>query len=636
MYYRELWEFSHFHIVHSYCLHITINKVAFTLNEARSTPSLMIFILETAQEPEIFTHFPSTVSYSTSNTELNRTPTRSTTRRSSIVSTTTSYTALNRALTSETYTQSSLSPYQDRPIGNILLNVSFTTFDSNSAQYSAAGVLIQSHDKAYATVNMHSVTFAQNQASSGSALSIIGNELHASLTMVSCNLTGNFHQVFSSLFLAKKACGAIYLEIESLDLLIMRHVNMTNNSGKIGGAITVSAKYVNSFTIVKTVIVDNTAEAPFDGNGGGIYLKISGSNPLLNIVNITDCFAKGNEASNMGGFLYMELDHHAASEIHILNCDIIGNCVVRGQGKAGGAIALVFKTVDSLNVVKHVFSINQCMFESNAAVEGGAIFLSVGIIDVDVIISSTNLIGNTVSHQGGALLLKYSLGNANRNDVRAKVTLKFENVNILANKANQIQGLGAGILILLDLINYEVDIGVINSNISNDVAHGSGGGLMLIVYPKKTHVTIINCTFVKNKAGKTGQGGALGVTLLDLPEQTQNLSHEFVLDIDKSKFLNNMAAQGGAIFQIFQEGGNFVNGSHSLFLNVSNSEFKCCEDDMEFESQNGTFIFSIMSADLQDLTVYENSHVADRLCDAHVIILYKLLLCISKSFIKIQ
>ena len=113
-------------IVHSYSLHITINKVAFTLNEARSAPSLMIFFLETAQEQEIFTHFPSTVSYSTSNTALNRTPTRSTTRRSSIVSTTTPYTALKRALTSETYTQSSLSPYQDRPIGNILLNVSFT------------------------------------------------------------------------------------------------------------------------------------------------------------------------------------------------------------------------------------------------------------------------------------------------------------------------------------------------------------------------------------------------------------------------------------------------------------------------------------------------------------------------------
>ena len=200
---RRTGSFGSAVIVHSYSLDITIYKVTFTQNEAWSATSLMILIPGTAQEPEIFTHFPSqkpsTVSHSTSNTVLNRTPTRSTTRRSSIVSTTTPYTALNRGLTRETYTQSSLSPYRDRPIGNIFLNVSFTTFDSNSAQNSAAGVLILSYGEGYATVNMHSVTFLRNQASSGSALSIIGNEIHASLTMVSCNLTGNFHPALSSL-----------------------------------------------------------------------------------------------------------------------------------------------------------------------------------------------------------------------------------------------------------------------------------------------------------------------------------------------------------------------------------------------------------------------------------------------------
>ena len=47
----------------------------------------------------------------------------------------------------------------------------------------------------------------------------------------------------------------------------------------------------------------------------------------------------------------MELDHQAASEIHILNCDIRENYVVRGQGTEGGAIALNFKTVNYLNAV---------------------------------------------------------------------------------------------------------------------------------------------------------------------------------------------------------------------------------------------------------------------------------------------
>ena len=234
-----------------------------------------------------------------------------------------------------------------------------------------------------------------------------------------------------------------------------------------------------------------------------------------------------------------------------------------------------------------------------------------GILDLNVIISSTYLIGNKVSDKGGAFLLRYSGSNANSNDLLGKLTLKFENVDILSNTANQIPGFGAGVLVLLDSVGCGVGIGVINSNISSNVAHGSGGGLMIVVHPKKARLMIVNCTFVKNRAGKTGHGGALAVILEGLSEQTLNLSNGFILDIENSEFLNNIAAEGGAIFQ---EGKNVQNSSGPLFLNIRDSKFKCCEDDIAFESQNGTFIFSSMTAYLEGLAFYENAHVADRPC----------------------
>ena len=241
---------------------MTIYNVTFIQNNNNVGASLMIEIPETATELQVFTGFPTTTvqptnPFARSGTQSNTTPKSSATSSThSNASPSDPSTPRTTPPSSSTIRPSTSSPFQDNSVRNIFLNVSFATFCSNSAESFGSAVSIYSNGRGYQVVNLYSVAFVGNQAASGSAFIMKGSGVNASLTMISCNLSQN---LWSSPQPIQSFGGAISLEIESLHRLMLREVNITENSGVSGGALRISAKYVNSLTIANTIIVGNRA-----------------------------------------------------------------------------------------------------------------------------------------------------------------------------------------------------------------------------------------------------------------------------------------------------------------------------------------------------------------------------------------
>ena len=73
---------------------------------------------------------------------------------------------------------------------------------------------------------------------------------------------------------------------------------------------------VQSLMIYNTTVEDNVAKdsnfsRESSGYGGGFFIKISGNNQGVSILNITDSTAKRNTGNRGGGFLRVEVKNEA-------------------------------------------------------------------------------------------------------------------------------------------------------------------------------------------------------------------------------------------------------------------------------------------------------------------------------------
>ena len=202
--------------------------------------------------------------------------------------------------------------------------------------------------------------------------------------------------------------------------------------------------------------------------------------------------------------------------------------IINGNGTYGGAIK---------GKANSTIFINNCYFQNNMGVNGGAIGSIEDNCNIEILNSTFN--NNSASNNGGSVIS--SALNSN---------LKISNSTFINNRINNIEGKGGALYIG----------GSTTSSISAKFVDNLAldGGAIYVARLSKSNIT--NSIFINNKAGnenKQGDGGAINIGAGD---------HQ----IKTSIFMNNSATNGGAVSV---HSGRPVYISNSTF--DKNMAFKC-------------------------------------------------------------
>ncbi|MDL2270196.1 hypothetical protein LJC03_00145 [Methanobrevibacter sp. OttesenSCG-928-I08] len=298
--------------------------------------------------------------------------------------------------------------------------------------------------------------------------------------------------------------GAINNDLGSQNLTI-NNCTFTNNKANEGGAI--NNKDGGYYLIINNSTFTNNKAGENGGainnNHGGYYLIITNS-----------IFIK-NTATKKGGGIY-----NSNSKYIIIN----DSSFTSNNATYGGAIHITEMFTDN-------FTINNCTFNNNIAIEDGGAIVSYCL---NFLISKSTFINNQAD-EGGAIYI--ALSNS-----------KISNNNFNNNEANY----GGAIYALT---NYETKI---TSNAFEDNYAKEGGAIYNI---KSNETNIDNNEFTENHAD---YGGAIyslknNETLITINNFTNNHAKyggaiynikNNKTDIDNNEFTENEAKFGGAIYNI--------------------------------------------------------------------------------------
>ncbi len=360
--------------------------------------------------------------------------------------------------------------------------------------------------------------------------------------------------------------GAVY----SHSPLTVTGGSFESNTSAYGGAIYAN----NTATITGTLIKDNTASA----NGGGIYVG-----PKAETVTIENTTISGNTAKNNGGGVYMRENTVVSAKNSTIenNSSSYGGGIYNVKGKltiegskvqrnistkSGGGICLSGGSVDIANnsVVANnqspfgggvmayggIVNITSSTVEENRAGRGGGIEMSGGTLTVD----NASLKGNASNRYAGGIYLYKN----------AQATIK--NSSTVSENSSFF---GGGIA--LNSGSLTVDSSTLEGNIAHAASGypdtGQGGGILLMAAGDTLNMT---SSTVKNNSARygagvllregsgefsgvefngndTGQGGAIdpagrhGGGLYVFEPASAIIK-------DESKFINNKANWGGAIY----------------------------------------------------------------------------------------
>ncbi len=347
--------------------------------------------------------------------------------------------------------------------------------------------------------------------------------------------------------------------------VVLNNITFVDGNADLGGAI-----YSNVvLRVANSTFVNNTAAA----KGAAIY-----SNGTLTVENtefinntVTNDYAHGG---SQGGAIYAigdELnvadskfienvatpnDHGDGAAIYakVTTINVAGTTFRGNKAFIGGAVYLV-------NVTQDTIAFNNCTFDSNIALQGGAISAEASsnlyvndTVFVDNQAFSDRFIG--INPDFGAAA---AIGAADGSDVTIKVTNSKFIRNTVTSGPIPNSGYGAAII-------STGSVYVENSEFINNTADEDG--VIAVYHTNPGTVTIINSNFTGNKA----TGGIAGVIETSA---TKNLI------ITGSNFINNSAAGNGGVLYI--KGTAQI--SDSTFIN-------------NVASGNGTVIFITKDAEL--------------------------------------
>ena len=330
------------------------------------------------------------------------------------------------------------------------------------------------------------------------------------------NISGEFvNNTVSGAYLVNYG-GAIYFSSSGVSDSTIFGEFINNTASGLGGAISFESD-VSDSTIFGEFI-NNTAS-----RGGAIsFISVSNSTIFGEFINNT--VSDGNSASNAGAIYF------AGS---VSNSTISGEFINNTASGLGGAIHFYDDVSDS--------SISS-EFINNTASSGGAIYFSRSVSNSSI---SGNFIGNTVSSKDGT----WSYGGAiyfSRGVSNSIISGMF--INNTASRGGAIYCSDANINNCEFYNNSASDGGAIycsDANINNCEFYNNSASDGGAIYAKCCS-QIINCVFNNNSA--SNNGGAICVDY-----------DSYDYSVNNSKFYNNSAVNGGAIFIEEGYGGIFSN-----------------------------------------------------------------------------
>ena len=393
------------------------------------------------------------------------------------------------------------------------------------------------------------ITFNNNSASSGGALTCIGNnalinnvtftnnkaDIAPALALNSANTTIR-NSYFVNNTSLKYGAGAISLDGVGNVLDTLQFIN--NSAYTAGGAIYSTC---SNATYANIIFINNTA-----GSEGGALYSETVNATLINISFI-------NNAATSGGAIYSK-----GYGLNITNARFINN---NAQTSNGGAMHVA--------VINAAF--NDLTFNNNSAAGAGG---AIHITSSNHVINNCNFTNNTASANGGAInsfATNLTIGNSNFNNntgvaggaIRSTAPgFNLFNASFICNVARAAEG-GA---ISMKSINATLS----NLEFINNSAQFSSGGAL---YTEGNNVTLNKISFINNSAGI--DGGAIRSTGPNFKIECANFTNNIANNnggavsmsssnstFNKVNFINNTAKtdSGGAVY---------MNGENSNLSNVN-------------------------------------------------------------------
>lgn len=364
------------------------------------------------------------------------------------------------------------------------VNISGGTFKDNKSNTSDGGFLAT-----HGTLNITGGTFEGNTAKKTGGAVIVGSRAVATIS----NATFKNNKASTG--------GAVYSSCE----LSISKITFENNEAEWGGAVFASKK----LTLSDSTFNENTATSA----GGALYLQGGAE--------IKDSEFASNSAVYNGGAIYAN-----RSNLIINNSEFKEN-----KGNNAGAIYILNAQEES--------AIKDCSFTNNIANEqGGALWSNYSKTTIDNGIFDKNISGN----YGGALCFnddkEFTVKNSTIKNNESKLgggifavggSLSIEESTI---DSNIVENVGGGILSLSG-----GSVGIKNCTVKNNQALNGAG----VTVDAKT-VKIEGTEFNNNDTGKgENQEKRLGGGLYIGEKASVTIS-------ESSKFINNKAGVGGAIF----------------------------------------------------------------------------------------
>ncbi len=453
------------------------------------------------------------------------------------------------------------------------VNVSNATFRQNIAATRGAGVYISNSDNELTTrvSQFAGSLFEENEASNGAAITLFASDTTikegGKAIVDHCDFVNNRavtqpENTSETDFVG----GAMYISRKST--LTMNASTFQGNTAQTeGGALYVTGG--SKVDITATAFTANEAVAS-GSYGGAITVRSS-------TLTLTDSSFDGNKAAKNGGALYIAYVESSSSDadVTITNSDFTNNTA----DSYGGAI---YSTTHVDNSKAIVLDVRDSAFEANAALKGGAVYLTSGTDAYMNNVQFTDNTNTTVDHDtkkdfnGGALYLSESTVEINGATFSGNTAAYnggaigaysdshaiLNNITATANAASNAGGF---------LYNSGSVCDVYNSNLTENTAQKTGGAMSL---HSEGTTNVYATTFKGNTA--VSHGGAVYVytgasnTLMQDCTFLENVSEAYggavyasnasLLQMYNTVAKHNQAGSGGVLYETTTDTVVTING----------------------------------------------------------------------------
>ena len=308
--------------------------------------------------------------------------------------------------------------------------------------------------------------------------------------------------------------GGVYAGNQAINSVNNTFKNNTNTKGQLyglaigGGAIYTKARAVT----IRNGVFESNRSTSTDGPTGGGAIMVAGGNDGGTI---TDTKFFSNSAALDGGALYL----NRAKDYIISGDEALESSIFRGNtaGNVGGAIY-----IDDESVI----TINNTLFETNQAVNGGAIYIDGSTLNLDNVKFLTNS-----ANRGGAIFVGTTTTSA-----ADEITLNINNTVFESNNASD------GAAIYLRNADFETNH-ISGSTFKGNKATTRGGA----VFVENSSLTIENSRFEGNEAANRGGAIVFEANKTNTPNPADANK---TLEIINTDFIGNKTGQnsGGAIY----------------------------------------------------------------------------------------